>query len=64
MKFARLLSVFLLVLIPSVPVFGQPTTAGGPPKLFHHHAKKNPHQSSVHHAKPAHHATKHEKPNR
>ena len=63
MKFARLLPVFLLVLIPSVPAFGQPATAGGPPKLFHHHAK-NPHQSSVHHAKPAHHATKHEKPNR
>jgi hypothetical protein len=63
MKFARLLPLFLLVLIPSVAAFGHPATAG-PPKLFRHHAKKNPHQSSVHHAKPAHHATKHEKPNR
>lgn len=61
MKFARLLSVCVFVLITSAAAFGHSDTAGGPPKLFHH-GKKNPHQSSVHHAKPAHHATKHKKP--
>jgi hypothetical protein len=59
MKVARLLLLFLMVFSPSVPAFGYPDAAAGPPKWFHHHVKKNPHQNSVDHPKPSHRATKH-----
>lgn len=58
----RIAAMFALVL--AVPSLGlaQPSSDSGPKWL--HHTKKNPHQSSVHHAKPAHHASKHKTPNR
>jgi len=58
MKVARLLSLCLMIFSASVPAFGYPDSAAGPPKWFHH-AKKNPHQNSVHHPKPTDRATKH-----
>jgi hypothetical protein len=57
MKLWRIAALFVLVLaLPSL-VLAQPSKSSGPKWL--HHTKKNPHQSSVHHAKPAHHASKH-----
>jgi hypothetical protein len=62
MKLWGISSLFVLVLaLPSL-VLAQPSKSSGPKWL--HHTKKNPHQSSVHHAKPTHHATKHKTPNR
>ena len=54
----------MFALVLAVPSLGlaQPSSDSGPKWL--HHTKKNPHQSSVHHAKPAHHASKHKTPNR
>jgi hypothetical protein len=58
MKLTQILAtVFLGVTLCSVMI-AEPAFASGPSKWFHHQ-KKNPHQSQVHHAKPAHHATKH-----
>ena len=62
MKLWRIAALSIMVLaLPSL-VLAQPSKSSGPKWL--HHTKKNPHQSSVHHAKPAHHASKHKTPNR
>ena len=62
MRFAKLLCLFVILLGLSLPVLGEPATAGGTPNWFHHHGKKNPHQGRVHHAKPHHPKSSHEKP--
>jgi hypothetical protein len=62
MRLWRIAATFVLVLALPSFVSGQPSNISGPKWL--HHTKKNPHQSSVHHAKPAHHASKHKASNR
>ena len=62
MRLWRIVAMFVLVLALPLLVSGQPSNTTGPKWL--HHAKKNPHQSSVHHAKPAHHTSKHKTPTR
>jgi hypothetical protein len=61
MKLTVTIAALLLALALSASIIAQPASASGPSKWFHHQ-KKNPHQSSVHHAKPAHHATTHKAP--
>jgi hypothetical protein len=58
MKVGRPLSALLLALALFFIVLQPAAAATGPSKWFHHQ-KKNPNQSRVHHAKPAHHASKH-----
>jgi hypothetical protein len=62
MRLRRFAGLFVTALALPLLALGQPANAGGPKWL--HHTKKNPHQSSVHHAKPAHRASKHKTPNR
>ena len=64
MKMRLWKSAVLFVSALALPLLalGQPSNTGGPKWL--HHTKKNPHQSSVHHAKPARHASKHKTPSR
>ena len=62
MKLWRIAALFVLALALPLLAQGQPANASGPKWL--HHTKKNPHQNSVHHAKPAHRASKHKTPNR
>jgi hypothetical protein len=62
MKLWRIVPLFVLfIALPSM-VLAQPSKSSGPKWL--HHTKKNPHQSSVHHAKPAHYSSKRKTPNR
>jgi|HubBroStandDraft_4_1064222.scaffolds.fasta_scaffold14167_3 hypothetical protein len=62
MRLWRMAALFLSTFAFPSLALSQPASIRGP-KWFHH-TKKNPHQSSVHHAKPAHHASKHKTPNR
>jgi hypothetical protein len=51
MRLAPIAAILVLVLAGPALTLAQPLDDG--PKWLHHHAKKNPHQGSVRHAKPS-----------
>jgi hypothetical protein len=59
MKLTRPLAVLLLALAFSSSIVVQLSEAATGPSKWFHHQKKSPNQSKAHHAKPAHHASKH-----
>ena len=62
MKLARIAAMLVLVL--SIPALTLAQRLDNGPKWFHRHGKKNPHQGSVHHSKPSHPPSNHNRPNR